>query len=107
MDPTDKWNAKRNVWWCISTLLKPRTLYKGNFKKYKGKFQKSVFWHFELLNYIQNLPPTLPPRPNPTHLQPPCTHTSVCQEVVYTIMCKLSLFGRSEDFERWTLALGI
>ena len=29
------------------------TLYKGNFKKYKGKFQKSVFWHFELLNLFK------------------------------------------------------
>ena len=26
------------------------TLYKGNYKKYKGKFRKSVFWKFELLN---------------------------------------------------------
>ena len=29
------------------------TLYKGNFKKYKGKFWKSVFWHFELLNLFK------------------------------------------------------
>ena len=26
------------------------TLYKGNFKKYKGKFSKSVFCNFKLLN---------------------------------------------------------
>ena len=40
MDPIDEGNANRNVWWWISTLPKPRTLYKGNFKKYKGKSWK-------------------------------------------------------------------
>ena len=30
------------------------TLYKENFKKYKVKFQKSVFWNFELLNLIKS-----------------------------------------------------
>ena len=30
------------------------TLYKGNLKKYKGKFRKSVFWKFELLNLSKN-----------------------------------------------------
>ena len=29
------------------------SLYKGNFKKYKGKFGKSVFWHFELSNLLK------------------------------------------------------
>ena len=29
------------------------SLYKGNFKKYKGKFRKSVFWHFELSNLLK------------------------------------------------------
>ena len=29
-------------------------LYKGNLEKYKGKFQKSVFWHFELLNLFKS-----------------------------------------------------
>ena len=28
----------------------PLTFYKGNFKKYIGKIQKSEFWHFEPLN---------------------------------------------------------
>ena len=32
MDPTDEENANKNVWWCISTLLKPLSLYKENFK---------------------------------------------------------------------------
>ena len=32
------------------TVLKPRTLYKGNFIKYKGKSWKAVFWLFKWLN---------------------------------------------------------
>ena len=54
MDPIDEGNANRNVWWCISTLLKPLTLYKGNFKKYKGKFRKSLFYNFKLLNVFKS-----------------------------------------------------
>ena len=54
MDPTDEENANINVWWCISTLLKPLTLYKGNFKKYKGKFRMSVFFNFKLLNIFKS-----------------------------------------------------
>ena len=38
MDPTDEENANRNVWWCISTLLKHHALYKENIEKYKGKY---------------------------------------------------------------------
>ena len=34
---------------CNGTVLKPRTLYKGNFIKYKGKSWKSVFWNFKWL----------------------------------------------------------
>ena len=35
---------------CNGTVLKPLTLYKGNFIKYKGKSWKSVFWIFKWLN---------------------------------------------------------
>ena len=59
MDPIDEGNANRNVWWCISTLLKRHTLYKGNFKKYKGKCWKSEFGHFKLLNLFKSCLMTL------------------------------------------------
>ena len=35
-------------------LPKSCTLYKGNFKKYKGKLWKSVFWNFKLLNIFKS-----------------------------------------------------
>ena len=53
MDLTDEGNANRNVKWCISTLLKHRTLYKENFKKYKEKSWKSEFGHLKLLNLFK------------------------------------------------------
>ena len=39
---------------CNGAVLKARTLYKGNFIKYKGKSLKSVFWNFKRLNIFKS-----------------------------------------------------
>ena len=44
---------------CNGAVLKARTLYKGNFIKYKGKSLKSVFWNFKRLNISKNCLMTL------------------------------------------------
>ena len=55
MDPIDEENASRNVWWCISTLLKRPTLYKGNFKKIQRKIMKSSILRFWAVKPIHKL----------------------------------------------------
>ena len=50
---TESKNINKSFWECFSTLPKAFQKYKGNFKKYKGKMWKLVFYHFEPLNLFK------------------------------------------------------